>query len=514
MPSNLSLIKNLVFTAIFMRVKNIFAKLHDYPVIEVSMNRKFVINLIFAIGINLLIKPFWVLGVERGVQNALGAEAYGFYFSLASFSFIFNVILDFGINNYNNTFIAKYPHLLQKKFPQLVMLKLLLVLVYVVITFSVAFFIGYDTLQVQLLLILCLNQILSFVITFLRSNISGLQFFFTDSILSVVDRLLMIVFCALMLWGRVFGPFKLEWFVYAQTLSYCITALIAYLVLRPHLHQLHWKWSSPFMLHLLRKSYPYALLGILMGCYSKIDGVLLERLLPLGKTQAGHYASAYRLLDAANMIAVLFAALLLPFFARLLRAKESPNSLLELSFTLIIIPAIVAASLCFFYSDSIILLLNKVHNTETEKTLTLLMLSFVFTCVVYVYGTFLTAANELRLLNKIALLGVLINLTLNLLFIKSYGIVGAAWSALITQSFVALLHYYFTHQKYRIPFNTKLMIKVLLFCILQFAIPSLLANFELNLFIKIGIQILLVILFLMYFNIFQIAQLKRLVLKS
>jgi phosphatidylglycerophosphate synthase len=84
------------------------------------MKRKFVVNLIFAVGINLLIKPFWVLGVERGVQNAIGASEYGFYFSLFSFSFLFNVILDFGINNYNNTFIAKYPHLLSKKFSQLV----------------------------------------------------------------------------------------------------------------------------------------------------------------------------------------------------------------------------------------------------------------------------------------------------------------------------------------------------------------------------------------------------------
>ena len=111
------------------------------------MNRRFIINLIFAVGINLLIKPFWVLGVERGVQNAIGPEAYGFYFSLFSFSFLFNVVLDFGINNYNNTFISKYPQLLSKKFAQLVMLKLLLLVVYLVVTFIAAFLVGYDAIQ-------------------------------------------------------------------------------------------------------------------------------------------------------------------------------------------------------------------------------------------------------------------------------------------------------------------------------------------------------------------------------
>ena len=45
--------------------------------------------------------------------------------------------------------------------------------------------------------------------------------FFTDSLLSVLDRVLMIVICAVLLWGRFTGgEFKIEWFVYAQTVAY------------------------------------------------------------------------------------------------------------------------------------------------------------------------------------------------------------------------------------------------------------------------------------------------------
>ncbi len=366
------------------------------------MNRKFILNLIFAIGINLMIKPFWILGVERGVQNAVGAEAYGFYFSLFSFSFIFNVFLDFGINNYNNSFIAKYPQLLSKKFPQLVMLKLILVVVYIFITLLFALIVGYEKIQLQLLVLLCINQVLSFGITYLRTNISGLQFFITDSLLSVLDRMLMIVFCVLLLWGHIFGAMKLEWFVYSQTLSYSITLIVCFFVLKPHLQNIKWKWNKAFTVHLLKKSYPYAILGILMGFYSKIDGVLIERLLPMGRTQAGHYASAYRLFDAANMIAVLFAALLLPIFARIIQKRESPNSLLQLGFTLIIAPAIIGATVCYFYNREIIFMLNKTNNKEIENVLVLLMISFIFTCTIYIYGTFLTADGNLKLLNRIA----------------------------------------------------------------------------------------------------------------
>ncbi len=474
------------------------------------MNRKFIINLIFAVGINLLIKPFWVLGVERGVQNAIGASEYGFYFSLFSFSFLFNVILDFGINNYNNTFISKYPQLLSKKFSQLVILKLMLVAAYIIITFSVAFSIGYNSLQLKLLSILCLNQVLSFAITYIRTNISGLHFFITDSLLSVTDRLLMIIFCGLLLWGHIFGVMQLEWFVYSQTLSYGITLVLCFLVLKPSLNDLKWKFNKAFTFHLIKKSYPYAILGLLMGFYSKIDAVLIERLMLDGAKEAGHYASAYRLLDAANMIAVLFAALLLPMFAKIIQQREAPASLLQLGFLLIIIPALVGASLAFFYNSEIIFLLNKTANAEIENVLAILMLSFVFTCIVYIYGTFLTATGNLKILNSIALVACIINIILNILLIKWYGITGAAFASLATQAFVATCHYIITHQKFRIDFNPSFLLKLLFFALIQIFIPYLLKEIQCNFLVKIILQMIIAVFTLLSLRLFHRSQFNKL----
>ncbi|MBK8195245.1 MAG: hypothetical protein IPK76_19270 [Lewinellaceae bacterium] len=83
------------------------------------------------------------------------------------------------------------------------------------------------------------------------------------------------------------------------------------------------------------RSYPYALVVLLMFAYTRLDGVLLERLLPGGKTHAEVYAGAYRLLDACNMLGFMFASLLLRVFARLV--KDPPHtgvrSLASLSFS-------------------------------------------------------------------------------------------------------------------------------------------------------------------------------------
>ena len=70
----------------------------------------------------------------------------------------------------------------------------------------------------------------------------------------------------------------------------------------------------PFNMVILRKSFPYALLILLMGFYYRTDGIMLERMLENGAYEAGVYAQAFRFFEAGNMLAYLFGVLLFPMF--------------------------------------------------------------------------------------------------------------------------------------------------------------------------------------------------------
>ncbi len=71
------------------------------------LKRKFVTNLALLLFLNLMVKPFWMFGIDRKVQNVLGAGEYGLYFSLFSLSILLNILLDAGIINFNNRSIAR-----------------------------------------------------------------------------------------------------------------------------------------------------------------------------------------------------------------------------------------------------------------------------------------------------------------------------------------------------------------------------------------------------------------------
>jgi hypothetical protein len=184
------------------------------------MKKKFLTNLVLVLGLNLSIKPFWIFFIDRNVQTTVGLAEFGTYFSLFNFSYLFYIILDMGITNFNNRNIAQNAHLLSKHFSRVVMLKLTLAVIYLAICSIAGLIVKYDVRHMKLLLILCFNQFLISFILYLRSNISGLQLFKTDSILSVIDRIIGIAICAPILWWHLTGGMDIMKYVYAQMVAY------------------------------------------------------------------------------------------------------------------------------------------------------------------------------------------------------------------------------------------------------------------------------------------------------
>lgn len=432
------------------------------------MQRKFVLNLLLLIFINLLVKPVWIFGIDRQVQNMTGPEHYGLYYALFNFSFLLNVILDMGITSFNNRNIAQHEQLLPKYLSNILIIKTLLSGAYIACTFIWALIVGYSQYELYLLAILAFTQILNSFIAYLRSNLAALHLFQTDTFISVLDKLAMIIICAPLIWIN--NQFSIEWFIYAQTLSCSITAGIASILVFRKSPALNFRWNFPLLVVIIKQCYPYALLSVLMTLYIRIDAVMLERMLPDGKIQAGYYAAAYRLFDATNIFAFLFAGLLLPIFARMIKNRSSITDLTRLSFSMLILPCIMICWACYFYANEIMALL---YHEETAlhvgATFPLLMFGLIGMATTYIFGTLLTANGDIKLLNTIAIGGLFINIGCNLWLIPAYKADGAALSALLTLSLVALLQAIYAFKHFNISFGRKYCSALILISIASFA---------------------------------------------
>lgn len=463
------------------------------------MQKKFYGSLILIILLNVLIKPFYLFAIDAQVQNTVGSEAYGVYFSLLNFSFIFNIILDVGITNYNTRNIAQHPNTVSKYIGPILGLRLILAFIYIFITLGAALLLGYRDLEMKILGMLALNQVLAGLVLYFRSNFSGLHWFKIDALLSVLDRFLLIIVCSILLYSSVIeSPFQIEWFVYAQTFTYGITAITAFALSLIKIGKIKFRLHGLFNRALLKQSTPYALLILLMMMYTRMDAVMLERILPNGKEQAGIYAQGFRLLDFFNVFAFLFTGLLLPVFARLIKQRGDFKSVLNSAGLLLVGAALFLAISSSIFSQPIMGLIYDHDIAESSVTFSWIILSFIPIATGHVFGSLLTAGGKMRILNQMALGGIAINLTLNFLLIPSYEAEGAAVATLITQSLTALAQVLIVLNVFSFRVHTKHFARLLIFsfALLGFglytfsAFPNLLG---LSLLIAFGIGLLFVL---------------------
>lgn len=468
------------------------------------MQNRFIKNIIFLLFLNLLVKPFWILGIDREVQNLLGDASYGTYQALFNFSYLFYILLDLGITNFNSRAVAQDPKNLSKHFGGLTEIKLLLGLLYAVVIFVVGYFCGYNEgLKLKLLCWCGLNQILLSFILFLRSNIQGLLLFKQDSILSVFDRVLAIVLMCLILWSGWFPTekFNVIWYLQAQTVAYIVTLILALVIVLRHTEHLSFKLNFKFFKEILRQSIPFAVLVLLMSVYSRIEPVLLERLLDDKGVQAGIYSRAYRLFDAGNNISNLFAIMLLPMFAATLKNKLELNNLVKTSFNVILAMAGIVMIMCVFYRQEIMQLMYNPEEAETEaayllrigqyaNVFPLLMGSFFCLSTTYVFGTLLTANGSLKQLNLVAAAGVVINILLNLIVIPRYHAVGAACTSLSVQAVTALLQYIIAKRILKFEMGGRYWFHIILFMATIAVVTFLIKQLNVNWLIGFGIAFL------------------------
>jgi len=424
------------------------------PFICFPLNRKFVTNIILLIALNLLIKPFWFFGIEVTVQNRVGNAAYGLYASLLSFTILFNFLLDFGITNFNNREIARNRVLLEKYFSHIIGIKFLFGILYAATCLTIGTAIGFKGNAFYLLMFLAINQFLSSMILYLRSNVNAMLMFVTDSILSVLDKVLMIAFLSIILWTSLL-PVKIsiELFVYTQTVAYITTAIIAGWTVRRHCNYFHPTIDLRHIIVIIRKSLPFTLLVLLMGMYNRLEPVFLERLLPHGDVQAGLYAQGFRILEVLSNFALLFSVLLLPLFSKMIKTKENILPLLHTASAMLIIPAIALTWHIFAFRHEWVRLLY--HNPASGNIFGTIISGCPGVCLTYIFGTLLTANGNFRQLNLMALTMVAINITLNLLFIPRWMALGSACASFITQTTAGIVQLILAAKIFGIPIPSR-----------------------------------------------------------
>jgi O-antigen/teichoic acid export membrane protein len=178
--------------------------------------------------------------------------------------------------------------------------------------------------------------------------------------------------------------------------------------------------------------------GILVTLYVKLDQVLVFEL--AGSHQAGLYGAAYRVLDQIQFIPISVMTTLFPLIATAYpRDRERVRRLLQSAGEYLTMGSLPVLAFTVVAAAPIVRLLFGAQFAQAAPALPILMGAFVSISFGYLAGNMVVILELQRRFFIYALVGLLLNASLNVALIPRYGFLAAAWITLATEVVVMSL---------------------------------------------------------------------------
>ncbi|MDV3104733.1 flippase [Thermococcus waiotapuensis] len=194
-------------------------------------------------------------------------------------------------------------------------------------------------------------------------------------------------------------------------------------------------WAS-----LLKKSYPFWLIGLFTLIYYSTDMVMLS--LMKGDYETGIYRAAHTLVDVSLLVPGIVISTTMPSMARLwVEDRKTLSVLFRKSFQLLLVIGIFGAVGYYIFARLGIIIAFGEDFLPSVPVLRVLAFAMPFMFLNSLFGSFMNATGRELTFTKITGFTALLNVVLNYILILHHGASGAAAATVVSQLFVTLGSY-------------------------------------------------------------------------
>jgi O-antigen/teichoic acid export membrane protein len=380
-----------------------------------------------------------ILGMALVIYSTrfLGDTGFGKYTFALSFSIIFAMFSDLGLNQLFVRDVARDKSKTGDYLGTMLSLKLLLA----VINFSMLYIsinlLNYPPDTRMAVYLIGASVIIGSFSNLFRAVAIAHEKMQYDAIPSIIEKIFVLTLSILFFFSG-YGLLGLSSAILLGSVIGLCSSIYFLLTrfVRPEIYFNYTRWMS-----FIREALPFALISITGILYTRIDGVMLS--LMKGDAAVGWYGVAFMLIESLMFLPSAFLGALFPVFSNLFTTSHDFLKLAyERSFKylfMLSMPIVVGITLV---ADKIILLFGYQFN-NSATALQVLAWSLIFLFINLELYNMLAAINKQRICLFCSVIGVVANITLNLILIPPLSYIGAGFATVITNFIVFIVEFYY-----------------------------------------------------------------------
>jgi O-antigen/teichoic acid export membrane protein len=362
----------------------------------------------------------------------LSVDSFGAFGLALRFAMIGEALMDIGIHQITIRAIARdrrdAPALLHNSLA----LKAFSGVAMLIVMGGVAFYLRPETSVRAACLLMLVSAVLRSYLLTARGVFLGLERFGHDCLVIVIDRVLLLLTGAAMLWLG----YGLTGLAVAFVVARVATVSLALALARQLVGRLKLEFNVAVWRDLQQRGLPVGVFLIVLNLYSYIDTVMLGKMTTLQET--GLYTAAFTLYEGLSYIPSILASVLTPRLSKLWAVdQDAYRRLATRSMTAALVLGVAVAAPVWFFAGPLLSVFDilrpgaETTYTAASTALRLLVSGLAFIFVTWILQTIALAAFRERLLLQVTTTGALVNIALNLALIPRYGRNGAALATLI-----------------------------------------------------------------------------------
>ena len=377
------------------------------------------------------------------VARYLGPERFGLLSYANSYVGIFTAIAILGLDGIVVRELVKSPDQRDTFLGTSFLLKVVGTLLMWVLILATLFFSNNDPLTSALI------AIIAFGVIFQTFNVIDYNFQAEVKSKYVVhSQIAQLIVSSITKLVLILKGLPLVWFAAVYSLDAIILAVgLAYAYSRNSGSIKKWKWNAKVALALLLDSWPLMFAYMSYLIYAKIDRIMIKEM--LDEHNVGIYSAAYILYEAPLFISLMIAKSVYPILVQYY--QDNKNKFFQLYSTLssyMTLLSYLIVLFIFIFHEILIQITFGESFEESSKILMLLSFGMIPMFNAFLRSSYITISGNQKIILYTTLFSAMLNIVLNLLLIKAYGVIGAVYATVFSQTVsLIVLNFAFTNTR-------------------------------------------------------------------